>query len=555
MTDTAAMDTHVLNRPALEVTDLGVATRSTGKILLDSLSLQVKKGQTLGIIGESGSGKSTALLAIAGILPDTLERSSGTVKIRIENSDDGQDHEQFAGDNPSPEDIGYVFQNPGTRLNHRLRIISHLREAMSPDNRSSRHAAALLTEVGIPDPWRVLNSYPSELSGGLAQRVMVAIAIARNPRVLLADEPTTALDTTIQAQVLRLIDDLKRRRGLAVILVSHDVDVVAANCDTVVVLREGREIERGTTADVLASPQTAYTRELVDAHKPLDIGEPPAASQHPPKISATGLVKTYGAHASFRRHRESPGTAALNDVSIELTAGSSLGIVGESGSGKTTLGKILAGLQPPDAGTIAINGKTLDPTDRRDRLRIQRHVQYMNQDAYGSLDPRVSPLTLVTRILARHVSQENVGGNTQRAEDLLHDVGLSDDLAARSPSSLSGGQRQRVVLARALAAHPQFVVADEPTSALDVVVQRRLLSLLTNLRHDIGLGLIMISHDLKVIRDTCQHVIVVKDGQVVESGETSAVFSDPSHWYTALLVDAAPQFVGTTSIRRKESIR
>ncbi|NKY43760.1 dipeptide ABC transporter ATP-binding protein [Nocardia cerradoensis] len=509
--------------------------------VVHDVGLDVKRGETVGLVGESGSGKTMTALGIAGLLPRGARLSGGRVLLA------GLDPAQVPARRRAravSDRIGVVFQNPTASLNPRLTISTQLFEALPRTLRRRRECAAraaeLLEQVGIADVGKTLAAFPHELSGGLNQRVMIALALARQPALLIADEPTTALDVSVQAQVLDLIDRLKVELGLGVLLVSHDIGVIGDRTDRVHVMSAGRIVESGPTAEVLRTPRHDYTKQLLSA-TPALLRHRDGTAEAP---SGPALLGVREVRREFRV--TVPGRVrrarhiALDGVTLEVRAGAAVGIVGESGSGKTTLARQIVGLDRPDSGAIEYGGVALDALDRPATRQWRRAVQYVFQDPYGALDPRLT----VARSIAEPLELNGVdlGGTTvdERVRQLLAEVELPAEYAHRLPHELSGGQLQRVVIARALANDPTVIVADEPVSALDLSVQARILRLLERLRRERGLTLLLISHDLAVVRFLCDEVVVLQHGRIVEAGATGRIYTEPEHPYTRALLAAVP---------------
>ncbi|WP_109525793.1 MULTISPECIES: dipeptide ABC transporter ATP-binding protein [Nocardia] len=529
--------------PIAVVDDLRVSVGGDGQrhLVVDGVSLSVHAGETVGLVGESGSGKTMTALGLAGLLPRGAAVDSGRITLSGIDLAALTDRRRAR---VRAERLGVVFQNPTASLNPRLTIATQLLEAL-PRTAGSRarrraRAAELLGRVGITEVGKTLGAFPHELSGGLNQRVVIALALARDPALLIADEPTTALDVSVQAQVLDLIDRLKDELGLGVLLVSHDIGVIGDRTDRVHVMSQGRIVESGPTRRVLHAPEHEYTRELLAA-TPALLRRAPA---EPVKTTAEPLVRVCDVRRAFpvavpgrlRKARH----VALHGVSLDIPSGAAVGIVGESGSGKTTLARQIVGLDRPDDGMIEYDGVPPDRLDREAARRWRRAVQYVFQDPYGALDPRLT----VERSIAEPLELNGVdlSGTTvpDRVRELLGEVELPPSFARRLPRELSGGQLQRVVIARALANDPRLVVADEPVSALDLSVQARILRLLERLRRERGLTLVFISHDLAVVRFLCDHVVVMERGRIVESGPTEQIYTAPAHPYTRALLAAVP---------------
>ncbi|MFJ3054506.1 ABC transporter ATP-binding protein [Herbaspirillum sp. NPDC087042] len=509
-------------------------------LALDDVSLDLYAGEVLCVVGESGSGKSLTANAVLGLLPDGVRTVAG--QAIWQGRDDLLTLSPAALRRLRGQGIGMIFQEPMTALNPLHTIGRQLAEVFEVHTVLRRReiqarVLALLESVQIPDPARTLRAYPHELSGGQRQRVMIAMALALEPALLIADEPTTALDVTTQAQILHLIHDLQRRRGTAVLFITHDFGVVAEIADRVAVMQRGQLVEQGLAQQVLGHPRHPYTQALIAAVPPLT---PPAprllsASDAPPALELQGLSKTYRPRGWFQRHASSP--AAVDDVSLILPAGATLGIVGESGSGKSTLARLVLGLLAPDAGQVQVGGSPL-PQGAAQRRARARKIQMVFQDPYGSLNPRHR----VGEIVAQGPLEQGVPRRQALAEarELFALVGLDPNAWQRYPHEFSGGQRQRIGLARALALRPQVLLADEPVSALDVSVQAQVLALLARLREQLGLSILFITHDLRVAAQICDRIAVMKQGQVVEQGSCAEVFGAPVHPYTRQLLESVP---------------
>jgi len=504
---------------------------------LANVSLSVSANEILCVVGESGSGKSVMANAIMRLLPPEVRIETG--HIMFERSDlcaaslAEMRHVRGKG-------ISMIFQEPMTALNPLRTIGDQVGEMFSVHTDLSKadiqkKVKGLLADVRIPDPDGAARAYPHELSGGQRQRAMIAMALALDPKLLIADEPTTALDVTTQAQILKLIRDLQRRRNTAVLFITHDFGVVAEIADRVVVMQRGVVVEQGPAAAVLSHPQHAYTRQLIAAVPPLQAPPPrPLASEN--ILTLSGVSKTYRSGGFLGRGARV--TAAVKDVSLVLPKGATLGIIGESGSGKSTLARCIVRLIDPDQGAIMLDGKNWAAMSHRDVRRETRHIQMVFQDPFASLNPR--------RKAAELVAQGPIVHGMPRAEAIAEArklfalVGLDPAAGDRFPHEFSGGQRQRIGLARALALKPDVLVADEPVSALDVSVQAQVLRLLAELRAQLGLSIVFITHDLRVAAQICDLVAVMKDGAIVEHGPTHEVFGSPRHPYTQALLASIP---------------
>ncbi|WP_437437559.1 ABC transporter ATP-binding protein [Variovorax paradoxus] len=502
-------------------------------------SLQLLPGQTLCVVGESGSGKSMIANAIMGLLPRPhVEPVAGRILF------DG--HDLLKLDEAQLRTlrgrrIGMVFQEPMTALNPVMRIGEQIAEVfdahvnLSAAQKRQRILAAL-ADVGLPEPEVLIDSYPFRLSGGQRQRVMIACALALEPALLICDEPTTALDVTTQAQILKLIRELQQRKGTAVLFITHDFGVVSEIADQVVVMQTGEVVEAGPAAAVLARPQHAYTRKLIAAIPDGRVRAPAEERPIEHVLQVQELRKTYvtggGLFSKGRR------VEAAKGLSFDLRRGETLGLVGESGSGKSTVGRCIVGLSPFDSGRVLFKGRALQP-GAQFRAQSQGKIQMVFQDPYASLNPRhrIGP-AIAAGPIAQGVPKAQA---MARAMELLELVGLKPDAAERFPHEFSGGQRQRIGIARALAMEPQLLVADEPVSALDVSVQAQVLKLFAEVRERFQLAMVFITHDLRVAGEMCDHIAVMQRGQIVEYGETAKVLANPQHDYTRTLIEAQPR--------------
>jgi peptide/nickel transport system ATP-binding protein len=504
---------------------------------LSDVSLSIEPDEILCVVGESGSGKSMMANAIMRLLPNEVTIDGGRVMFEGKDlaSATVAEMRQVRG-----AGIAMIFQEPMTALNPLRTIGDQIAEMFSIHTELSKaeiaeRVLALLADVRIPDPKVAARAYPHELSGGQRQRAMIAMALALDPKLLIADEPTTALDVTTQAQILKLIRELQQRRKAAVLFITHDFGVVAEIADRVVVMQHGVIVEQGTATDVLNNPQHAYTKQLIAAVPPLK-APPRRALSSENILTISGVSKTYRSGGFFGRGARV--TPAVKDVTLHLPKGATLGIVGESGSGKSTLARCLVRLIDPDSGSIVLEGKDWAKLSREEVRRETRHIQMVFQDPFASLNPR--------RKAAELVAQGPIVHGTPRAKaladarELFALVGLDPSAGDRFPHEFSGGQRQRIGLARALALKPDVLVADEPVSALDVSVQAQVLKLLADLRQRLGLSIVFITHDLRVAAQICDLVAVMKDGAVVEQGLAGDVFGNPQHPYTQALLASIP---------------
>ena len=524
--------------PLLSIRDLEVDFAVTDGTVhaVRGVSLDVAKGETLAIVGESGSGKSQFMMAALGLLASNGQ-ARGSVRFQETELIDmpERDLDRIRGAR-----IGMIFQEPMTSLDPLYRIGHQialpLRRHQRLDAAAARlRALELLRLVRIPDPERRVDAYPHELSGGQRQRVMIAMAIANNPDLLIADEPTTALDVTVQAQILALLAELKQRLGMAIVFISHDLNIVRRFADRVAVMHAGRLVESAATADLFAHPREAYTHNLIAAEP---AGRKPAITADAPV-----LLEARGIRVAFRMpHRlfqpRSPDLVAVDDVSVDIRRGETLGIVGESGSGKSTLGRALLRLFH-GAGSVTFAGRHLDRLTRAELRPLRRDLGVVFQDPFGSLSPRLTVGEIISEGLLVHEPALSRSQRDAHAAAALEEVQLDPATRNRYPHEFSGGQRQRIAIARAMILRPQLLLLDEPTSSLDRTVQKAIIELLRDLQQRFGLTYLFISHDLAVVRALADRIIVMQDGRVVEEGTTDAILSDPQHPYTRELMAAA----------------
>jgi peptide/nickel transport system ATP-binding protein len=514
---------------------------------LSGVSLSIAANEMLCVVGESGSGKSIMANAVMRLLPGEVSIDGG--RVMFEGSDlaaaTTAEMRSVRG-----AGIAMIFQEPMTALNPLRTIGDQIGEMFSIHTGLSgaeirAKVLALLEDVRIPDPKAAARAYPHELSGGQRQRAMIAMALALDPRVLIADEPTTALDVTTQAQILSLIRDLQKRKKTAVLFITHDFGVVAEIADRVAVMQHGSIVEQGDAASVLNAPQHPYTRQLIAAVPPLT-APPPRKLSDDIILSIDNVSKTYRTGGFLGRGARV--TPAVRNVSLKLPRGATLGIVGESGSGKSTLARCIVRLIDPDNGSIVLEGRDWAKMKREDVRRETRHIQMVFQDPFASLNPRRKAGDLVAQGPIVHGTPPAQA--IADAKELFALVGLDPSAIDRFPHEFSGGQRQRIGLARALALRPEVLVADEAVSALDVSVQAQVLRLLAGLRARLGLSIVFITHDLRVAAQICDLVAVMKDGEVVEQGLAGDVFGRPQHPYTRALLDSIP---GGEFARRHEA--
>ncbi len=505
---------------------------------VEQVSLEVLPREILCVVGESGSGKSVTAHSVMGLLPeDQLKTVAGTISVLGESIIDAspQRLRQLRGNRMS-----MIFQEPMTALNPVMSLGRQIEEALTEHtNMRSRdrleRVYSLMDAVNLPDKESLFHSYPHEISGGQRQRVMIAMALALEPALLIADEPTTALDVTTQQQILNLIKGIQNDRDTAVLFITHDFGVVAEIAHRVIVMKDGSIVESGNTADVLGNPRNDYTKMLIQSVPSLVPKTRSSKLTKPIAISTRSLEKTYQTKSFFGRSRT---VKAANDISFDIRRGETLGIVGESGSGKSTVARCIARLVDPSAGEIRINDTNIAEISQRAYRPLRKHIQIVFQDPYRSLNPRQT----VGRAIAEGPMNYGLGRveATARASNLLSLVGLDPKALSRYPHQFSGGQRQRICIARALAMEPDVLVADEPVSALDVSVQAQVLELLKDLQEKFELAILFITHDLRVAAQVSDNIAVMYQGKIVEHGSTEAIFQNPKHEYTKRLFNAAP---------------
>lgn len=525
--------TNVTQKPLLAVEDLTVAY--DGNIVVQRVGLELTPGEVLAIVGESGSGKTTTVQAVIGLLPENGSIQSGRILLN------GEDISRWSSrrlDKLRGQRISLIPQDPGASLNPVRTIGAQLTEVFRlhgwRDAKKIRNeGVALLTRVGLTHPELRFNQYPHELSGGMKQRVLIAIAIALQPELIIADEPTSALDVTVQKRILDLIDGLRRERGTAVVLVTHDLAVAAERANRIVVMQNGRIVEEGAARQLLTNPQNSYTQRLLADAPSLTV---PRRRSQPTgdtvAIRVDGLIQEFatGRGAHFR---------AVDAVSFEVLKGTTHALVGESGSGKTTIARAVVGLRPPTAGHITVGQQNVAGLQGEPLRQFRRTIQLVYQNPYSSLDPRQSVWQIVEEPL-HNFERLSFSERNRRVGEVLERVHLASKLRTRRPAALSGGQRQRVAIARALVLAPQILVLDEAVSALDVTVQAQILRLLDELQRDLGLTYLFVSHDLAVVRAISDTVSVLQNGRQVEQGPVTQVFATPVNDYTRRLIEAIP---------------
>ena len=557
-----------IEKPLLSLEKLSLAL--SGKTILHDISFNLNSNEILAVVGESGSGKSVTAQAIMGLLPPKKTQvKKGSIQFDGKNllTQTSSDWQQLRG-----KEIGMIFQEPQSSLNPSMRCGKQVaemgRQHFFPSlskNELKEKVLSAFEEVQLPDPERVFNAYPHQLSGGQKQRVMIAMALLCQPKLLIADEPTTALDVLVQQEIIQLIKHLQKQNNMSVLFISHDLSLVANLADTIAVMQEGKLVEIGETKEIFASPKHPYTQGLLGAR--------PATSQrvkwlptladfnkntyHPqpilteerslihkdiyaqtPILSVKGVVKNYTATGGlFGKAKE---TTALKNISFDLFPGETLGLVGASGCGKSTLAKALVFLDPPSAGDIYWEGKRIDPSNKKQINQLRKDVQFIFQDPYAALHPLKQLGTAIEEVLLVHTNLRQ-HEREKRCLELLVQVGLSADFVSRYPHELSGGQRQRVVIARALAVEPKVLLCDESVAALDISVQAQVLNLLNELKDKLQLSYLFISHDLAVVKHMADKIIVMHEGIIVEENEADALYQAPQTNFSKKLLEAIPE--------------
>ena len=536
------------NQKLLDVKNAEVIFSVEGGIVnaVNDISFDIMKGETLAVVGESGSGKSVTARTIMKMLPKNSSIGSN-FKIEFKDVDitnlTQEQMRQIRGDT-----ITMIFQEPLTSLNPLHRIGSQLIEVLREHNKidkitAKERALELLKEVQIPQPEERLNQYPHQLSGGQRQRVMIAMAIANRPDLLIADEPTTALDVTIQSQILKLLKDLQKKYGMAIMLITHDLTVVRKTSDRICVMRYGKIVERGITEDVFSNPQHEYTKHLINS-EPSGEPDPYDASNEDYIIQGQQCTVKFTLKKGNFFNQKKTELIAVNNVDIKARYGETIGIVGESGSGKSTLGMSLIKLQDINSGKIFFKDEEIQDYNTKQLKDLREHMQIVFQDPFSSLNPRHT----IKQIIGEGLEINRKDLSKEEKDDLikktLNEVNLDEAVLHRFPHEFSGGQRQRIAIARAIILNPEFILLDEPTSALDLSIQAQIIDLLRSLRRNHNLSYIFISHNLKVIRSLCHYTLVMKDGKVIEEGITKNVLDNPVNDYTKQLVQSAFEVIG-----------
>ncbi len=507
--------------------------------VLNGISITIRAGETVCLVGESGSGKSVTSLSTMGLLPrQSLEPRGGEILFEGEDLLKADAARMRALRSRS---IAMIFQEPMTALNPVLTVGHQICEVLQEHTKLSAReqkdaVLEMMREVHLPEVERIFASYPHQLSGGQRQRIMIAMALILKPKLLIADEPTTALDVTTQKQILKLIDELQEKQGTAVLFITHDMGVVAEIADTVYVMNRGNLVENGPIDKILTAPEKDYTRALLSSVPSLVPREPRPPMSDEVVLSASELEKVYGKKSFFGK--APTGAKAATDVSFTLKKGRTLGIVGESGSGKSTVARCIMRLIDPTSGSIRISGQEIADFSRRTLQPHRQHIQMVFQDPYRSLNPRITVGESIAEGPMNYGTSK--ADALKRARELLAIVGLPEDAVNRYPHQFSGGQRQRIAIARAVAMNPKVLVADEAVSALDVSVQAQVLDLLADLQEKLGIAILFITHDLRVAAQICDDVIVMQKGRIVEYATGYEVLTNPAHAYTRQLIDAAP---------------
>ncbi|MEX3924557.1 ABC transporter ATP-binding protein [Paraburkholderia sp. BR10936] len=526
--------------PLLSIEHLSVRFDET--LAVDDVTLAIGRGERVALVGESGSGKTVTALAVLRLLQDA--QISGSIRL---DGDDLLAKSERAMRGLRGNDVAMIFQEPMTALNPLYTIGEQIAETIVLHDGVSKKAAyeqavGLLERTGITEARRRVSSYPHQLSGGQRQRVMIAMALACRPRLLLADEPTTALDVTIRGQIVDLLLELQReeaaRRGMSVLLITHDLNLVRRFAQRVAVMEKGRLVESGNVEQIFEAPQHPYTQRLIASRPERHVL--PVLPIAPVLLQAKDVIVDFATKLpGFRGWWQKGRYRAVNDANLAVRQGETLGIVGESGSGKTTLAMAMLGLQRTAGGIVEFQGRPIASYTGRDRLSLRSHLQVVFQDPFSSLSPRQTIERIVGEGLALHRPDLSIEERRKRVVGVLREVGLDRTALHRYPHEFSGGQRQRIAIARTLVLEPRVIVLDEPTSALDVSIQQQVLRLLTDLQRKYNLGYVFISHDLAVIGAMAHRVVVMQDGAIVESGEVANIFDRPAHPYTRKLLKAA----------------
>ena len=557
----------------LEIKNLNISYTTRKETIVASKDVEfiLERGEILGIVGESGSGKSTIANAIINLIDPPGEITDGSIKI---DGNELRNNEEFI-QKARGKKIGFVFQDPQTSLNPLFKIKDQLIETIQTHlnlnyQDSLERSIQLLKEVGIENAEQRIEDYPHQFSGGMRQRVVIALAISCEPDLIIADEPTTALDVSIQHQILKLLKHLTVKRNLAVMIITHDMGVIAETTDRVIVMRYGKIVEQGKTQDILTNPQSNECKSLVMSVPPTnkkidrfkllnpDGGELSDSSlnltnsiiknwavrdiSHEKLLDFKNVTKIFDEQSIIMSKKENDKLKALDDVSFEIYEGESFGLVGESGSGKSTIAKIITNLVKPTAGEVFFENISLhDPKNRKIKNKYRGQIQMIFQDPYSSLNPRFKVKDIIAEPIKFFQRNINSADTDKNVNDLIDIVGMTRQSLDRYPHEFSGGQRQRISIARALATRPRLLICDEPTSALDVSIQAQVLNLLKDLQDELNLTILFISHDLPVIRQMCDRITVLKNGKVCEVNDTENLFNNPTHEYTKELIHLMPK--------------
>jgi oligopeptide/dipeptide ABC transporter ATP-binding protein len=536
----------------LEVNNLMIQyPLAQGKItVVDGISFSLNQGETLAVVGESGSGKTQSVLSLMGLLPDNAE-ITGMASLEGKNL--------FSADRASEKDIrgkeiGMIFQDPMTSLNPYLTIEQQMSLAwkrhFGEEKNVQEQILMALQSVRLPDPKSRLRQYPHELSGGMRQRVMIASVLMLEPKVLIADEPTTALDVTVQAQILALIGELKKDLNAAILFITHDLGVVAGISDRVLVMEKGKIVEQGTPREIYHSPTHPYTKKLIASIPRLDQTNGRAClSQLSPIVEAESLVVNFRRNVGLFKEEV---LQAVRGIDVTLRQGEILGIVGESGCGKSTFARALATIIEPSSGKLRLFGQSFSPNNQELKKEVQKNIQIIFQDPMSSMNPRMNIGSILSEPLWTHAGELSKEKIKERVVHALQEVGLDESIFNRFPHEFSGGQCQRIIIARALILKPKVILCDEPVSALDVSIRKQVLDLLFQVKEKIGASLIFISHDLSVVRHLCDRVIVMYLGQALEVAPVNRLFDEPKHPYTRALINAVP--IADPDIEKQRSI-
>ncbi|MGE7917438.1 ABC transporter ATP-binding protein [Viridibacillus sp. NPDC093762] len=530
----------------LKVDNLHISFVSNHEVFeaVKGVSFELHKGETLGIVGESGSGKSVTARSIMRLLPSPPAlMTDGSIEFSGETISNFTDPEMEA---VRGKEISMIFQDPMTSLNPTIKVGKQIDEILTKHQQltskeAKNRSIEMLQLVGIKNAEERYNQYPHEFSGGMRQRAMIAMALACQPKLLIADEPTTALDVTIQAQILRLMKKMQQQFDTSIILITHDLGVVAGMCDRVVVMKEGQIVETNTTEGLFASPQHPYTKKLLNALPRMDEKKKPKGKLHLPadinpdkpliEVQDLNQVFPLGSGRTLK---------AVDSISFSIQPGETLGLVGESGSGKSTTGRLLLQLQKATHGEILYKGMAINRLNKKEMKQLRKEIQIIFQDPYASLNPRMKVLDIIGQSLDIHQLCKTKAERLARVEELLELVGLQKEHAMRYPHEFSGGQRQRIGIARALAVDPKFIVCDEPLSALDVSIQAQVVDLLKDLQAKLGLTYLFIAHDLSMVKHISDRVAVMNAGKIIELADSEELYSNPIHPYTKSLLAAVP---------------